>query len=159
MKNLMIKLNELKINNYDRKNNSFILHIVLDVNGEKSFLKRELKLGKYDEIVHDLINFMREHVKTDNKAEDGYDVLGGVVVVRFADDLEELEEKLVKFFKKFNDLVNSFKNRRYSENYLMTYKTVDGFSLLLLFPRAIIASQISLVLFDGSQIEFPLPST
>ena len=59
MKNLMIKLNELKINNYDRKNNSFILHIVLDVNGEKSFLKRELKLGKYDEIVHDLINFMR----------------------------------------------------------------------------------------------------
>ncbi|AJF62469.1 MAG: hypothetical protein QT11_C0001G0320 [archaeon GW2011_AR20] len=128
MKNLMIKLNELKINNYDRKNNSFILHIVLDVNGEKSFLKRELKLGKYDEIVHDLINFMREHVKTDNKAEDGYDVLGGVVVVRFADDLEELEEKLVKFFKKFNDLVNSFKNRGYSENYLMTYKTVDGFS-------------------------------
>ncbi len=128
MKNLMIKLNELKINNYDRKNNSFILHIVLDVNGEKSFLKRELKLGKYDEIVHDLINFMREHVKTDNKAEDGYDVLGGVVVVRFADNLEELEEKLVKFFKKFNDLVNSFKNRGYSENYLMTYKTVDGFS-------------------------------
>ena len=128
MKNLMIKLNELKINNYDRKNNSFILHIVLDVNGEKSFLKRELKLGKYDEIVHDLINFMRKHVKTDNKAEDGYDVLGGVVVVRFADNLEELEEKLVKFFKKFNDLVNSFKNRGYSENYLMTYKTVDGFS-------------------------------
>ena len=48
--------------------------------------------------------------------------------MRFADNLEELEEKLVKFFKKFNDLVNSFKNRGYSENYLMTYKTVDGFS-------------------------------
>ena len=128
MKNLMIKLNELKINNYDRKNDSFILHIVLDVNGEKRFLKRELRLGKYDEIVRDLINFMREHVKTSNKAEDDYDVLGGVVVVRFADDLDELEEKLVKFFKKFNDLVNSFKNRGYSENYLMTYKTVDGFS-------------------------------
>ena len=128
MKNLMIKLNELKINNYDRKNDSFILHIVLDVNGEKRFLKRELRLGKYDEVVRDLINFMREHVKTSNKAEDDYDVLGGVVVVRFADDLDELEEKLVKFFKKFNDLVNSFKNRGYSENYLMTYKTVDGFS-------------------------------
>lgn len=128
MKNLLIKINELKIGNYDRKENSFSLNIFLDVNGQKESLKKNYKLEKYGEITHDLINFIREYVKSKNKNAESYDVLEGVVVVRFADDLEELEEKFMKFFKKFNDLVNNLKNRGYSENYLMTYKTVDGFS-------------------------------
>ena len=128
MKNLLIKLNELKINNYNRNDDSFVLHIVIDVNGEKDFLKKEYKLGRYDEMTRSLINFIKEYVKGKNKSSLSNDIIESIVVVRFKDDLEELEEKLAKFFKKFNDLVNSFKNRGYSENYLMTYKTVDGFS-------------------------------
>ena len=124
----MIKLNELKINNYNRNNDSFILHAVIDVNGEKDFLKKEFKITKYDEMTRSLINFIRDHVKGKNKSEDSYNVMEDLVIIRFADDLEELEEKLVKFFRKFSDLVNSFKNRGYSENYLMNYKNVDGFS-------------------------------
>lgn len=128
MKNFLIKFNELKINNYNRHENTFILNIVMDVNEKKEFLKKEYKLGKYDEMGHDLINFVREHVKFNNRAALTNDIMESIVIVRFADDLEELEEKFTKFFRKFNDLINNFKNREYSENYLMTYKTVDGFS-------------------------------
>ena len=118
----------MKINNYNRNNDSFTLNISINVNNEKDLLKRDFRLGKYDAMTRDLINFIKEHVKGKNKTSLGDDIIESIVIVRFADDLEELEEKLMKFFKKFNDLVNNFKNRGYSENYLMTYKTVDGFS-------------------------------
>jgi len=128
MKNLVIKLNELKINNYNRNDDSFILHVVIDVNGEKDFLKKEYKIERFEDMTRDLINFIRESVKDKNKSSLTSDLIESIVIVRFADDLEELEEKLIKFFRKFSDLVKSFKNRGYSENYLMMYKTVDGFS-------------------------------
>ena len=128
MKNLVIKLNELKINNYNRNDDSFILHIVIDVNGEKDFLKKGYKIERFEDMTRDLINFVRESVKDKNKSSLTSDLIESIVIVRFADDLEELEEKLIKFFRKFSDLVKSFKNRGYSENYLMMYKTVDGFS-------------------------------
>ena len=128
MKNLVIKLNELKINNYNRKDDSFILHVVIDVNGEKDFLKKGYKIERFEDMTRDLINFIRESVKDKNKSSLTSDLIESIVIVRFADDLEELEEKLIKFFRKFSDLVKSFKNRGYSENYLMMYKTVDGFS-------------------------------
>ncbi|MEK6841073.1 MAG: hypothetical protein AABW57_02010 [Nanoarchaeota archaeon] len=128
MKNLVIKLNELKINNYNRNDDSFILHIVIDVNGEKDFLKKGYKIERFEDMTRDLINFVRESVKDKNKSSLTSDLIESIVIVRFADDLEELEEKLIKFFRKFSDLVKGFKNRGYSENYLMMYKTVDGFS-------------------------------
>ena len=128
MKNLLIKLNELKINNYNRQDDGFTLSIVIDVNGEKEFLKKQDKINKPETASHDVINFVKEHVKSKNKPDLTNDLIEGIVIVRFHDDLEELEAKISSFFKRFNDMVKNFKNRGYSENYLMTYKTVDGFS-------------------------------
>ena len=128
MKNLLIKLNELKINNYNRQDDGFTLSIVIDVNGEKESLKKQDRINKAETASHDVINFVKEHVKSKNKPDLTNDLIEGIVIVRFHDDLEELEAKISSFFKRFNDLVKNFKNRGYSENYLMTYKTVDGFS-------------------------------
>jgi len=128
MKNIVIKINELKIGNYERKDDSFNLDIFLDINGKKELLKKRYKLGKNEDIVRNLINFIKEDVKIKNKPEDTHDLINSIVVIRFDKDLEELEEKLNSYFKRFNELVKNFKNRGYSENYLMTYRTVDGFS-------------------------------
>jgi hypothetical protein len=128
MKNIIIKINELKIDNYKRKEDIFNLNIFLDINGKKESLKKNYKLGKADEIVKNLLDFIKNDVKSKNKPEDEGDLINSIVVVRFDKDLEELEGKLNVYFKRFNELVKSFKNRGFSENYLMTYKTVDGFS-------------------------------
>lgn len=129
MKNILIKINELKINNYDRNNDRFNLNILIDVNGEKESLKKEYKIDKGDILSRDLINYVKEYVKSKNKISlPSNNIIENVVIVRFNGDLEELEEKISGFFKRFNDLVKNWKNRGYSENYLMTYKTVDGFS-------------------------------
>jgi hypothetical protein len=128
MKNLLIKINELKITNYERKDDNFLLNIIIDINGQKDFLKKSYKLDKPDILAHDLINFIREDVKSKNRSELTNDIIGGIVIIRFGEDLEELETRLASFFKRFNELVKNFKNQGYRENYLMTYKTVDGFS-------------------------------
>jgi hypothetical protein len=128
MKNLVIKVNELKINNYNRQDDTFTINIVIDVNGERDFLKKQYKIDKQEVMCNDLINFIKEHVKAKNKPGLTNDVIESIVIIRFAEDLEDLETKIGAFFKKFNELVKNFKNRGYSENYLMTYKTVDGFS-------------------------------
>ena len=128
MKNLTIKLNELKINNYNRHDDSFLLNILIDVEGEKDLLKKEFKIGKYDEMTSQIINFIREHVKSKNRGETSNNLIDNLVIIRFKDDLEELEKKMFEFFRRFDTLIRNFKNRGYSENYLMTYKTVDGFS-------------------------------
>ncbi len=128
MKNLLIKLNELKIENYSRIDDSFLLNIIIDVNGEKDFLKRQYKINKSEILVNDLINFIKEHVKSNNKQIFSNNFIETIVVVRFAEDLEGLESKIANFFKRFSELIKNFKNRGYSENYLMNYKNVDGFS-------------------------------
>src|SRR3989344_4055837 len=125
MKNLNIKLNELKINNYNRHDDSFLLHILVDVDGEKDLLKKDFKIGEYDEMTKQLITFIRDHVNSKNRENLSSNVMDNIVIVRFKDDLEELEKKISEFFKKFDILVRNFKSRGYSENYLMTYKTVD----------------------------------
>ncbi len=128
MKNLLIKLNELKIHNYDRSDDSFLLNITIDINGEKDFLKKEYKINKSEILANDLIRFIKEYAKSKNKPNFGNDFIEAIVIVRFAEDMEELESKIANFFKRFGELVKNFKNRGYSEDYLMTYKTVDGFS-------------------------------
>lgn len=128
MKSILIKINELKINNYDRHNDSFTLNIALDISGKKEFLKKFDKISKPEIMARDLINFVKEDTKSKNKPTQTDNLIEDLVIIRYAEDLEELEPKLISFFKRFNDLVKNFKNRGYSENYLMTYRTVDGFS-------------------------------
>ncbi|MEK6835797.1 MAG: hypothetical protein AABX55_02125, partial [Nanoarchaeota archaeon] len=94
MKNLSIKINELKINNYKRNDDSFILSINIAVNGEKDLLKKEYKLSKPELMTQDLINFIRDHVKARNKPILTHDLVESIIIIRYADDLEELETKL-----------------------------------------------------------------
>jgi len=128
MKNLLIKLNELKIQNYNRNDDSFLLNITIAINGEKDFLKKEYKINKSEILANDLIRFVKECVKSKNKPNFGNDLIETIVIVRFAEDMEELELKIANFFRRFSELVKNFKNRGYSEDYLMTYKIIDGFS-------------------------------
>ena len=129
MKNLLIKINNLKAINYSRKDDSFDVVISFDVNSEQNTLTKHFVTNKRFELLsHELVEYVKEHVKDKNKPSITEDFIEGITVVRY-NDVEEVEEKVSVFFKRFNDSIKGYKEKRYVEGFLMKYSTPDGFSM------------------------------
>ena len=129
MKNLLIEIKELKAMNYSRTDDSFDVVINFDVNGERFTLNKFFKMDKKYELMSlELVNFVKEHVKSKNKSSLADDFLDSIVVVRY-NDMEEVQEKVASFFKRFKDHINNYKSKRYTEGFLTKYSTPDGFSI------------------------------
>ncbi len=127
MLNLGIKIKELKIENYSRKDDTYDLIANFEVNGNKDNIVKRYDLGRIEDLTGDLISSIKEHVKSKNKVI-SRDPIEGIVIVRYIKELEEVEEQVMGFFKKIEVKIKDFKNQRYSENFLNRYKTIDGFS-------------------------------
>jgi len=129
MKNLLIKIKELKAINYSRNSDSFDVVINFNVNNEQNTLTKSFKLNQRAEILSkELVRYIKDDVKDKNKSSLADDFIEGILIVRY-NDVEEIEEKVAYFFKKFKDHVNNYKNIQYSEGFLNRYRTPDGFSL------------------------------
>ena len=129
MKNLLIEIKELKAVNYSRNDDSFDVVVNFEVNGEKFTLNKFSKMNKrHEELSHELVNFVKEYVKNKNKSSMADDFLDSIVIVRY-NDVEEVEEKVAAFFKRFKDHINNYKAKRYTEGFLTKYSTPDGFSI------------------------------
>ena len=129
MKNLLIKLNNLKAVNYSRKDDSFDVVINFNVNDEQSTLTKHFVINKrYEMLSHELVEYVKNYVKDKNKPSLTEDFIEGITVVRY-NDIEEVEEKVASFFKRFSDSIKGYKDKRYVDGFLMKYSTPDGFSM------------------------------
>ncbi len=130
MKNLLIKINELKVNNYSRKDDSFDVTISYIVNEQSGNITKHFKMDKRAEILgHELVEFLKGYIKDKNKpSATESDFLGNVVITRY-NDVEEVEEKVSVFFKRFNDHIKGYKTKGFHEGFLTRYSTPDGFSM------------------------------
>src|SRR3989344_4365003 len=109
MKNLLIEIKELKAMNYSRTDDSFDVVINFEVNSERSTLNKFFKMDKKYELMSlELVNFVKEHVKSKNNSSLTDDFLDSIVVVRY-NDMEEVQEKVANFFKRFKDHINNYK--------------------------------------------------
>ena len=130
MKNLLIKINELKVNNYSRRDDSFDVIVSYIVNNQPGSITKHFKMEKRTEVLgHELVEFLKKYIKDKNKpAMSESDFLGDVVITRY-NDIEEVEEKVSMFFKRFNDHIKGHKTKGFHEGFLTRYSTPDGFSM------------------------------
>lgn len=129
MKNLLIKINNLKAINYSRNLDSFDVIMNFNVNGEQDTLTKSFKLNQRAEILSkELVGYVKGYVKDKNKPSLADDFIEGILIIRY-NNIEDIEEKVAYFFKKFKDHVNNYKNIQYTEGFLNRYRTPDGFSL------------------------------
>ncbi len=130
MQNLLININELKANNYSRTDDSFEIIVNFNVNEEQLILIKRFKMDKRAEALsQELVNYVKNYVKDKNKPSlTADDFMEAIVVVRYK-DVDEIEEKIAGFFRKFNDNIKNYKTKRYTEGFLNKYSTPDGFSM------------------------------
>jgi len=127
MKNLLIKIKELKVNNYSRKDDSFDVTVNFLVNGVPDSTSKHVVMNKRAELLsHELVGDIKKFVKDKNKPDPTADFLDSMIIVHYDDD-EEIESKVAEFFKRFNLHIKEYKSRGYSEGFLTRYKTPDGF--------------------------------
>ena len=129
MKNLLITIKELKAINYSRKDDSFNIVVNFNVNDEQKSITKNFKMEKRTEVLsHELVKGVKNYVKDNNKSSLADDFFDSITIIRY-NDVEEVEEKVSNFFKKFNDSIKDYKTRQYSEGFLNTYRTPNGFSM------------------------------
>ena len=129
MKNMLIKIKDLKAINYSRRDESFDVVVNFDINEEQSSVTKHFRMNQRPEILsHELVDYVKGYVKDNNKPSPADDFLEGVVIVRY-NDVEEVEEKVAAFFKRFSDNIKGYKAKMYTEGFLTRYSTPDGFSM------------------------------
>ena len=128
MKNLLIKIKDLKVMNYSRRDDSFDVVINFLVNDIPNSLNKHVVMDqRADVLSHDLVEYVKKFVKDKNKPDPRADFLEGITVVHYEDD-EEIELKVAEFFKRFNNHIKDYKTKGYTEGFLTRYKTPDEFT-------------------------------
>ena len=130
MKNVTITIKELKAVNYSRNDDSFDVVVNFNLNDEQNTINKHVSLKQRPEILsHELIEYVKNFAKNKNKPSIADDFFDSIVIVRYNDDVEEIELKVAGFFRRFNDNIKNYKAKRYTEGFLTKYSTPDGFSM------------------------------
>src|SRR3989344_3482581 len=98
MKNIVITIKELRAVNYSRHDDSFDVVANFNLNEEQSTLSRHVSLKQRPEILsHELVEYVKSFAKDKNKPSAADDFFDSIVVVRYNDDVEEIELKVAGF--------------------------------------------------------------
>src|SRR3989344_2695274 len=112
----IIKFDRLKISNYDRYKDEFDFKLFLMINNVPQKISKKYKNDTPEALRDKLMDEVKdEFASMSSNLSD--DILENALLVMI-DDYEEVEEKLVLFFKKIKDKVRDFKNNKRAEGYI-----------------------------------------
>lgn len=115
----IIKFDRLKISNYDRYKDEFDFKLFLMINNVPQKISKKYKNDTPEALRDKLMDEVKdEFASMSSNLSD--DILENALLVMI-DDYEEVEEKLVLFFKKIKDKVRDFKNNKRAEGYINLY--------------------------------------
>ena len=115
----IIKFDRLKISNYDRYKDEFDFKLFLMINNVPQKISKKYKNDTPEALRDKLMDEVKdEFASMSSNLSD--DILENALLVMI-DDYEEVEEKLVLFFKKIKDKVRDFKNNKRAEGYINFY--------------------------------------
>jgi len=126
MKDINIKIKEIRVINFSTRDSTVELEIYFD----KYKTLKNLEIDDPNEIAHDLIVEIRRKVKEVNKKHISEEVLDNIVNVRVEQE-EEIMKKISMFLAKLSDKVNEVKNLTSSDNYLNSISLVKSMKLEL----------------------------
>src|SRR3989344_5563878 len=98
MKNLLIEIKELKAVNYSRNDDSFDVVVNFNLNDEQNTINKHVGLKQRPELLsHELVEYVKSFAKGKNKPSIADDFFDSIVIVRYNDDVEEIELKVAGF--------------------------------------------------------------
>lgn len=119
----VIKFDRIKLSNYDRHSDLFDFKLFLIINDMPQKVSKKYKNDSPEALRDKIIDDVKEEFSVSN-FNSGDDILENVLLVMI-DDYEEVEDKLVIFFKKIKDRIRDFKNNKRAEGYINMYNSMS----------------------------------
>ena len=93
--------------------------------GQNKFFDKTTDISNTEELTQEVINEARKITKESNSKRTG-DFLDGTVVVKFAEDEEKLEEKMIMTFARIKGDLKRLRTMNTSTNYLQNIASFQG---------------------------------
>ncbi|MCD4666415.1 hypothetical protein K8R47_01240 [archaeon] len=126
MNKILINVKSVKVLDYNRNTNNYDLEINLDINGNERNIKRTYEPKNAEIIYKDLIEFIKNKFEEENTVFSDDPLEGNIILI---DNVEDIEDKMIMFFKKLNDKVRGFKTMRVHEGFINMYHSFKGLSI------------------------------
>ena len=122
-----VELESIKLTKYDRMTDFFEFELRYNLSGNPRVFVRKGAVKRTDVAVADIINELKNLNKEKVEVWDNstLDIFSNVDT----DDIEDVEKRLVYFFRRATDKITEFKHNKSASGYLDRYNSIAGFSM------------------------------